>query len=327
MASGEDDDEEPSSTTDVNPAPSLSSLVGRIQRDRDSSDEGSEGGSTAADSNDDSDSTDSDAHDDSGFFFPGASSEKSGTDGEARSPAEQAETSALSRDGTAAPEGDYGREVGRVEKAAGNPVSSAKMEAIIELVGDVSNLLLLGPLLDPTGHRFCTDILVPGKEVPEHLLLVTFDQSPDERLDALRGHLDTFPDDIAIVNVGDATRSSSPGPGTPLTGSDGIRVSNVPNPTDIQRIGLTINKILSEWEDEGDVVLCFHSLTGLLRVVGPETVFRFLNVLLGRVRSGDIRAHYHVDPDEHDDQTLETYRSLFDEVLRFEADGTVEIDR
>jgi hypothetical protein len=326
MASGEDDAEASPSTTDSDSTPSLSSLVGRIQGDGDSSEDGSEDGSTGVDSSDDADSTDSDANDDAEFFFPGASPETTSTDGDARSPAEQAET-APGPDDTATPEPDYGLEVGRLEEAAGDPINRAKMEAITELIGDVSNLLLLGPLFDPVGHSFCTDLLVPDEDVPDHLLLVTFDQSPDERLDALRGHLDTFPDDVAIVNVGDATRSSSPGPATPLAESDRIRVSNVPDPTDIQRIGLRINKLLSEWEDEGDAVLCFHSLTGLLRTVDPETVFRFLNVLLGRVRSGDIRAHYHVDPDEHDDQTLETYRSLFDEVVRFEADGTVEIDR
>ncbi len=331
MPGGDDDAEESQSTADSESTPSLSSLAGRIRGDEDPPDEGSEDESTTVDSSDDASPIGLDGHGDADFFFPGEKHPgKADTDGETRSSAEeQADTTA--RDNTAVPGSDNERGAGRPENAADGRASrfsgDAKVEAIIELVGDMNNLLLLGPILEPADHGLCANLLVPGEDVPDHLLLVTFDQSPDERVNVLRDHLESLSDDVAILNVGDATRSPPPGTVNRTNESGEINVTSVPDPTDIQRIGLRINKYLSEWADEDEVMLCFHSLTSLLRAVESETVFRFLNILLGRVRSGDVRAHYHMDPDEHDDQTLETYRSLFDEVLRFEDDGTVRIDR
>jgi hypothetical protein len=42
------------------------------------------------------------------------------------------------------------------------------------------------------------------------------------------------------------------------------------------------------------------------------------------VRSVDAVAHYHIDPEAHDDQVLATLSSLFDAVARFD-DGDWEI--
>lgn len=259
--------------------------------------------------------------DDSGFFFPADSSPDNDADSNESSPMLEPTGQELTDTPT-----DGRPDVGRDDTSDERFGSNAKTEAIIELIGDTQNLLLMGPSHSPADYNLCANLLVPHDNPPENLLLVTFEKSPDERLNMLEGHLGTLPDNIAMVNVGDATRSgSSEMVSTPGTG--GIQIDNLSDSTDVQRMGLTINKHLSQWDDGGETALCFHSLSALLDIVEPKTVFRFLNVLLGRVRSGDIRAHYHIDPEAHDEQTLETYRPLFDERIRVEEDGSVSLDR
>jgi hypothetical protein len=288
MTEGDDRSEDSSAGTETGGRPSLSGLVGRIKTGKKRSGETDDAPDATTDGQEDTLPQPTDTTD---------------------------EPSPEDRDG---PEG-----IDDPDEGFGN---DAKAEAIVELVGDVRNLLLFGPLSSPAEYNVCTNLIAPGNDPPEHLLLVTFEESPDDRLNVLRGHLGSLPDSVAILNVGDATRSTS-AELAQITGSSGITIDNVPNPTDIQRMGLATNKILSDWEGEGETVLCFHSLTALLEAVGSESAFRFLNVLLGRVRSGNIRAHYHMDPGAHDDQTLGTYRPLFDETIRIEEDGSISIDR
>jgi hypothetical protein len=302
--------------SDTNPgpesSPSLSGLAERVKRNQDRKDHTM--GDTLPSESDNNPEGTPGTDEDSGFLFPADT--RSGDEQAGGTPPAVADTAGETpldgADDTDEPEERFGPD--------------AKTEAIIELIGDTPNLLLMGPSHSPADYDLCANLLVPQDDPPENLLLVTFEKSPDERLNILEGHLGTLPDNIAMLNVGDATRSgSSDIVSTPNT--EGIQVDNLSDSTDIQRMGLAINKYLSQWDGDGETALCFHSLSALLETVEPQTVFRFLNVLLGRVRSGNVRAHYHIDPVAHDDQTLETYRPLFDERIRVEEDGSVSIDR
>jgi hypothetical protein len=308
MTGGKNRPDGSESRADPESSPPSSGLAGRGEGRQKRSNRGD---AVSTESNEADDSTAPTTDEKSEFFFPAASAPDDATHSTGSLPGVTDDTDTTSADRADDPEDGFGPD--------------AKTEAIIELVGDARNLLVMGPLHTPAEYDLCTNLLVPDEDAPEQLLLVTFDESPDERLNVFRGQLGSLPDTVGILNVGDATRSGSPDI-VSTTGTDGIRVRNVRDATDVQRMGLTTNKYLSEWE-EGETVLCFHSLTALLRAVDSESVFRFLNVLLGRVRSGDICAHYHVDPDAHDEQTLETYRPLFDETIRYREDGSVEIDR
>jgi hypothetical protein len=309
LAGGENQPNGPVTEADPGSPPSLSELAGRIEGRGERSDR-DDGVSTGPNADDVPTATPT--HEESEFFFPAATPPADGTQSNATPPDVPDSADATGGDQPERSEDSFGPD--------------AKTAAILELIGDAQNLLVMGPLHTPADYDLCTDLLAAQDDPPEQLLLVTFEESPDERLNVLEGHLGSLPDSIGILNVGDATRSGSQDI-VSATGTGGIRVRNVRDATDIQRIGLGINKYLSEWDEGGETVLCFHSLTALLRAVDSKSVFRFLNVLLGRVRSGNVRAHYHVDPDAHDEQTLGTYRPLFDETLRYGEDGSVEIDR
>lgn len=195
-------------------------------------------------------------------------------------------------------------------------------EAVLELVGDAPNVLLVGELLSPAENGLCTTLL--GASRPANLVLVTLTQSPDERLEVCRRHLGRLQDRTAVVNVGDPVRSNDGGGGT--TGGDGsIVVESVADPTDLMRIGITISRQLAEFEDDDlPTLVCFHSLTALLQFVEDRrSVFRFIHTLRGRVRAAGARAHYHLDAQAHDDQVVALLRPLFDVTLQFDEEGGV----
>lgn len=314
--------EDSDTKADSGSTPSLSGLAERVRQSQSQNGHTPEGSATVG-SNSGSGSPEPWMYDDSGFFFPAATPPD-----DVVQPEETPSPVTESTDETPPPvtESIDKTPIDGADESEGRFGSSAKTEAIIELIGDVQNLLLMRPPHSPADQEICANHLVPRDDPPDHVLLVTFERSPDERLNILRGHLGTLPDSIAMLNVGDATRSGSTEIVT-TTESEGINVDNVRDPTDVQRLGLTINKHLSRWDGDGETAVCFNSLTALIDAADPETVFRFLNVLLGRVRSGEVRAHYHMDHGTHDHQTLETYRPLFDEHLRVEEDGSVQIDR
>jgi hypothetical protein len=105
-------------------------------------------------------------------------------------------------------------------------------------------------------------------------------------------------------------------------------IETISNATKIQRLGITINQYVAEWEStDGDTLVCFHSLSSLLQAVGDnQRVFRFLNTLFGRIQSANAYAHYHMDPDAHDQETISTFRPMFDEVVTFDEEGSLQID-
>lgn len=201
-----------------------------------------------------------------------------------------------------------------------------KTEAIIEVLGDASNLLLLGPLLTPADHELCSRLTTALPHDLDNLLLVTLTESPDERVAVYQGYLDQLPRRTTVLRVGDSTSSAR----ETIHIDDGgtVTVETISDPTDLMRIGITISRILSEWADTGgDTAICFHSLTSLLQfATESKTVFRFVHVLRGRLQSMGAYAHFHMDAAAHDTQTVSTYRPLFDEVLTFEEDGTLHVD-
>lgn len=203
-----------------------------------------------------------------------------------------------------------------------------KTEAILEVIGDASNVLLCGPLLSQPDYDLCSRLTTSFPRDADNLLLVSMTESPDERLSVLQGYTDELPERTVVLNVGDTTRSGASE--TVSTGEGGtIVIENVADPSDLMRIGITVSKRLSEWEEHGgETAVCFHSLTALLQYAeDPNVAFRFVHTLLGRLKSTGARAHFHVDGGAHDQHVLATFRPIFDEVLTFEEDGTVRVER
>ena len=190
------------------------------------------------------------------------------------------------------------------------------------LAGANSTLLLNSSF---AGEENCTELLHPEAAADTNVLWVSFTKSPDQQLRRWREHADGQPAEMGIVSVEDSTRSvaadtggdgglSLPGPDAPI--------ETVSSPNDLTGLGIRITEFLSDWADNDNrTVVCFDSLTALLQYVELDTAYEFLHIITGRMASTDAFAHFHMDPDAHDEQTVEIVTGLMDAVVEVDEEG------
>ena len=89
-------------------------------------------------------------------------------------------------------------------------------------------------------------------------------------------------------------------------------VRTVSDPADLTGLGIAVSQCLDALPEDTSPGICLDSLTTLLQYVDPSRAFRFLQVLVTRVRAADGTVHCHVNPDAHDDQVCGSFDSLFD---------------
>jgi KaiC/GvpD/RAD55 family RecA-like ATPase len=75
---------------------------------------------------------------------------------------------------------------------------------------------------------------------------------------------------------------------------------------------------LSRW---GEAVVVIDPLTVLFQYADTQAVYRFLHVLLTRVRTNNGSVQVYVDPAVEADRTVELLKSLFDAVVEYETDA------
>lgn len=182
-----------------------------------------------------------------------------------------------------------------------------------------ANVLLLAPSMASAAADACADALASAGPSETDLLLVTTDRSPDEQLAAWRRRIgDRLPAKVAVVSVGDDTRSAAAAGGSGASSAAGFRIATVPELGDLTGLGMRMSEALDAWRDDGNLsAVCFRSLTPLLHSTDPERVFRFLHLITSRVEAAGAVAYYHVDPDAHDDRVAAMLRSLFPVALTY----------
>ena len=182
--------------------------------------------------------------------------------------------------------------------------------------GGASNVLVLAPTLSDEARESYYSTLFPDDTSAVDLLAVDYRRPPDQYLDELRRFVGGPPDRCGIVCVGETTRSSG---GDASPGA----IACVDDPMDLTGVGLKMGRYL---ENRGcaETIVSFDSVTVLLQYVDTRRAFRFLHAIGNRVRTVDATAHYHVDPNAHEDQVLATLSSLFDAVARFD-DGEWDV--
>ena len=219
---------------------------------------------------------------------------------------------------------DWGWGTANDDPPATERAGTSDDESIPDFVDEADSVLLLGALDSPAEQAVCTALL--GADPPANLVLVTLTQPPGERLAVCRRALGALPGRTAIVDVGDSARSAGRVGGAGAD-DDSVTVDSVADPTDLMRMGITISQRLADFE-EGDAptALCFHSLTALHQFVDDQrALFRFVHILRGRVRAAGARAHFHLDPDAHEDEVVALFRPLFDATVRVDDDGSLSV--
>lgn len=201
----------------------------------------------------------------------------------------------------------------------------------------VSNVLVQAPPRHDGAATACATLSLLADETEQGLVGVINDLTPDEWVAEVRESLGTLPARVGVVAVGERHRSaaatgSTGGPSATATleersGESVVAVRTVATPAQLTKLGVRITECLDEVTADPEVsatALCVRSLTPFLQSADTRSVFRFLSVLTGYVATRDVLAHYHLDPEAHDEQTVAQLTVLFDAVVTFdEADDPV----
>lgn len=182
-----------------------------------------------------------------------------------------------------------------------------------------SNVLLLAPSFESGADAVCHEMLQGPGSNRDHVLLVTCLQSSAERLSGWTDHFGDRSADVTVIDADMSARSCA----TTVADADhpiNATVEHVPDAADLIELGGTVDGHLTSLAAEGETALCVHSVTDLLQRVESDRVFKFLGVLTTAVETAGAVAHYHMNPDVHDPETVRTFEALFDSVVDLRSD-------
>jgi len=175
------------------------------------------------------------------------------------------------------------------------------MTEVAEMVGGVTTTLLCGASLGSETRECCEELLTAGAADGREVLWVTYTRPPADCVASV-------PDDVpvrGVLAVGDAPHWE--------TSLDGVDVEVVATPGDITALGIKLSRFLSA--GDGDLTVCFDSVTAMCQYVEPETAYGFLHTIAVQLYAADATAHFHIDAAAHDESTVDLFASLCDAVV------------
>lgn len=175
-----------------------------------------------------------------------------------------------------------------------------------------TTVLLLAPDVHGASLDACAKSLRRLDDQIDRAVAATVARSPAEWVEAWERQPGTRTAAITCIDVDDDTRAAANSPDQPTDAA----VEHVSNPGDMERLGRRISDVLQRADDDGERVgVVFHSLTDVLRHVDDQTAFRFVYTLGEVLRRVDGVAFFHLDPDAHDSEVVETFRLVCDAVV------------
>lgn len=189
-----------------------------------------------------------------------------------------------------------------------------------EVSVESENTLFLSPVFHSQTDHVCRELLASGTDRPDGVILVATVTSVKRWLDRWNESTDWWPVALGVISTGEFPRSAGVHE-TLIPAHTNVTVTSVSSPGDFTGLGIEITELLKAWYEEGfDVTLCLDSITVLLQYAETQQVYEFLYVLSRQMASVNVRAHYHMDPSAHDDETVYMIRSLFDSIIEFDRE-------
>lgn len=180
-----------------------------------------------------------------------------------------------------------------------------------QMSGTGTTLLLAGA--DDDECEACAELMTT--DPPGNQLHVTYTQTADGRYRDWRRHVRQAAD-VNIVAIGDMTRSTQNSSGNSLQ-----PIACVGEPTDLTGAGMKITRRLAAWTDgSAPIAVCFDSVSVLLQHVDLRRAYQFLHVLTNKFHGAGAQGHFHMDPDKHDQRTVDQIASLCDRIVDVDGD-------
>ncbi len=182
---------------------------------------------------------------------------------------------------------------------------------------DAGNTLLSTAAIGRDGDTDCVHRLSADGTTERNVLIVTYNRSPEVVLRHWQSRVGDEPMQLGVVAIGVGNAQTGTQRLQPSGEGNSVSLSN---PASLGRLETTIRLYLDEWAaNEYPTVLCFDSVSTLLHHVDRTAAFRFLASLTEQLPLLDVVAHFHINPNVHDDETVAMLCSLFDIVQGYEA--------
>jgi len=184
---------------------------------------------------------------------------------------------------------------------------------------DGTNLLLSGPAM--SGKRdLLLSLLARGEADGDGAVIVTARDPADEVAAEYADVVDAEPQFLRIIDCVSAQSGGT---------TNGDNAHYVSSPGDLTGMGIEFSEVARGARDAGvdRLRVGFDSLSPLLMYVDLQRLFRFLHVFTSQIQSQGWLGVFSVDPESHDDKTINTISQLFDGVidLRLTDDGDREV--
>jgi len=170
----------------------------------------------------------------------------------------------------------------------------------------------------------CSEFLSRDDGTEMAVLCLTITGSPAAHVRNWERH-GVLPARAAFIDVAGESHSSFDAPtvtgvrATDLDADVAITVEQVASPANLTQLGIQLTRCLDSLpgaDADAQLVVCFNSITALLQYVDVEQTFKFLHIITDRFSDANALAHFHLDPDAHAEETINTLLPLFDAAVQ-----------
>ncbi|MDF1556582.1 MAG: ATPase domain-containing protein [ANME-2 cluster archaeon] len=197
-----------------------------------------------------------------------------------------------------------------------------KLDENIKGIRSGSNIMIIGPPMSGK-ETIINNIVYRGLNDGDAAVIVTTREPGENVLEWFNyNNLEISLDHLGIVDCVTKTL------GVPT--SDTANIRRASSPVDLTGIGVKISQFLEEFWMKKNIRktrLCINSLSTILMYSNIQTVFRFLHVFTGRVKTAGAIGIYLVEEGMHDPQAVATLKQLFDGVIEIKEENDIHYIR
>jgi len=185
---------------------------------------------------------------------------------------------------------------------------------------EAGSVLVLARGSSDAERESCAGFLSEQEISEAKAICVTVSESPDSRLSLWQEHLDDeMPEEAIIVDAGSELPANSQAAASGAFPS--LTLDTLPATVEPIDIGVAVSRHLGRLEGENvPLLLCLHSLTGLLESWERDRVIALVTALNRQCAEMGVSSHHHMDPEDHTEETVEMFRPLYDVVYEYIPD-------
>ncbi len=180
-----------------------------------------------------------------------------------------------------------------------------------------SNIMLIGPPMSGK-EAILSHVAYHGAAKNENAVItVTTRESAANILELFQQNKLTLP--MSRIGIVDCVTKTL---GGTAVETDNIKIAS--SPVDLTGIGVKISQFFEEFfmkKNIRKIQLHINSLSTILMYSNIQTVFRFLHVFTGRIKSAGALGIYVIESGMHDEQAIATLKQLFDGMIEIKSEN------